>query len=274
MAALTTLAALLRCRNEVDERRSAGCARALSYPRGEQSLSGAERGRPVTDQPLPNDVLDALLGLSTPAVSNAIDALDVRPKIGFTAGPEIACQFPDLPVVVGYAVTVQVSAQEPPPPAEVIHRHTYWAYLASVPAPRVVVVKDMDAPSGQGAFLGEVNGAIHRGLGCVAAVTDGGFRDLPELRALGLQVFGPAPVTSAGYMHIVGFGAPVRIGRLLVRSGDLLHADVHGVLQVPLDAAARIPETAGAIRRGELEVLDLYHSGRFTLETLKQIRPR
>jgi 4-hydroxy-4-methyl-2-oxoglutarate aldolase len=196
------------------------------------------------------------------------------PKIGFTAGPEIACQFPDLPVVVGYAATVQVSAQASPPPGNAIHRHDYWTYLESLPAPRIVVVKDMDTPAGQGAFLGEVNGAIHRGLGCVAAITDGGFRDVPQLRKLGLQVFGPAPVTSAGYMHIVAFGAPVRVGRLLVRSGDLLHADEHGVLQVPAEVAARIPEAAASIRRGELEVLELYHAGQFTLERLKQVRPR
>jgi 4-hydroxy-4-methyl-2-oxoglutarate aldolase len=75
-------------------------------------------------------------------------------------------------------------------------------------------------------------------------------------------------------MHIVNFGTPVRVGRLLVQSGDVLHGDEHGVLQVPTAVAAQIPDTAARIRQGELQVIELYRSGRFTLDALKQIRPR
>ena len=111
------------------------------------------------------------------------------------------------------------------------------------------MVHDQDDPKAVGAFLGEVNGAIHRGLGCVAAVTDGGIRDVDELRAMGLQVFAPSVITSAGYMHIVDFGGPVKVGGLLVRSGDLLHGDRHGVLSVPHEVVARIPDAAAPLPR-------------------------
>jgi 4-hydroxy-4-methyl-2-oxoglutarate aldolase len=217
-----------------------------------------------------SELLEELRGLSTPAVANAIDALDLRSKLGFSPGPGFGGMFPELGPVVGFAATVVVSAQ----PDSGVHRHQYWEYLASVPAPRIVVVYDQDDDAAQGAFLGEVNGAIHRGLGCVAALTNGGVRDLPELLDLGLQVFGGSPITSAGYMHIVSFGAEVPIGRLTVRSRDLLHGDQHGVLLVPDDAVERIPAAAADIRRKELEVVDLYRSGHFDLARLKEIRPR
>ncbi|MDE3076447.1 MAG: RraA family protein [Chloroflexota bacterium] len=218
--------------------------------------------------------LQALRELSTPAVANAVDALDVRPKVGFAVRPEIACQFPDFPPMVGFAATVMVSAGHPADPDHTPHRHRYWEYLDGMPKPLIAVIHDMDEPKGQGAFLGEVNGAIHRGLGCVGAVTDGGFRDVEELRALGLQLFAPYPVPLAGYMHIVDFGMAVRVGGLLIRPGELLHGDRHGVITVPPEAVGRIPAAAAQVRSRELEVVELYRSGRFSLEELKRRRPR
>lgn len=218
--------------------------------------------------------LSMLAALSTPAVANAIDALDLRPKTGFATDPSIICQFREMASVVGYAATLTVSADHADETGAAPHRHRYWEYLESLPKPIIVVVHDADDRKGQGAFLGEVNGTIHRGLGCIAAVTDGGYRDVPELRALGLQVFAPFTVTSAGYMHIVDFGRPVRVGGLLVRPGDILHGDRHGLISVPPEAVDRIPDTAAAVRQKELEIVDLYASGRFSLDQLKRLRPR
>jgi regulator of RNase E activity RraA len=45
-------------------------------------------------------------------------------------------------------------------------------------------------------------------------------------------------------MHIVDFGAPVEIFGLPIRSGDLLYADVHGVVSIPIEIATRVPEAA------------------------------
>ena len=188
--------------------------------------------------------------------------------------PEITCRFPELGVRAGYAATVVVSAQSLADGARAVHRHRYWEYLESVPSPRIVVVHDADEPRAVGAFLGEVNGAIHRGLGCVAAITDGGIRDVSELRSMDLQTFASSVITSAGYMHIVDFGVPVNVGGLQVRSGDLLHVDQHGVVSVPIEVAGRIPATAAQIRKRELEVVDLYRSGAFDLDALKRIRPQ
>ncbi len=53
--------------------------------------------------------------------------------------------------------------------------------------PRMVVIEDLDDPPAVGSFWGEVNGNIHRALGCVGAVTNGGVRDLNEVRALGFH---------------------------------------------------------------------------------------
>ena len=42
---------------------------------------------------------------------------------------------------------------------------------------------------------------------------------------------------SHAYAHIVEFGEPVEIGGLKISSGDLLHGDRHGVVNIPLSVA-------------------------------------
>ena len=65
----------------------------------------------------------------------------------------------------------------------------WWDFVMSIPAPRVIVVHDIDEPRGQGAQWGEVQANIHRALGCVGVVTDGSVRDLDEVRALADKAF-------------------------------------------------------------------------------------
>jgi regulator of RNase E activity RraA len=69
-------------------------------------------------------------------------------------------------------------------------------------------------------------------------------------------------------MHIVDFGAPVEIFGLPIRSGDLLFADCHGVVSIPLGIAARIPGVASEIRAKEQAIIDLCESPEFSVERL------
>jgi len=67
-------------------------------------------------------------------------------------------------------------------------------------------------------------------------------RDLDEVEPLGFHFFASHIAVSHAYVHIVEVGTPVRVGGLTVRPGDLLQGDKHGVINIPLDLAARIPE--------------------------------
>jgi regulator of RNase E activity RraA len=71
-------------------------------------------------------------------------------------------------------------------------------------------------------------------------------------------------------MHIVDFGTPVEIFGLPVKPGDLLYADIHGVVSIPHEIAARIPEAAARIRTKEREIIDLCQSPGFSLKKLVQ----
>jgi 4-hydroxy-4-methyl-2-oxoglutarate aldolase len=208
---------------------------------------------------------------TTPTLANAIETFNVRPRTaGFTAG-RIRCVFPELGPMVGYAVTATCRAAAPPPPEAQARRAALWRAIEAVPAPRIVVIQDLDEPAGVGAFWGEVQSTIHHALGCAGTVTNGGVRDLDEVRALGFHFFAGSVVVSHAYVHLVDVGGPVEIDGLPVRTGDLLHADQHGVLSIPHDVADRLDDAVEQVNRHEREVLDYCRRPDFTQEGLDAI---
>lgn len=212
---------------------------------------------------LTRDELAALARLSTPALSNAIETFGGRPNNRGFAGPEIRPIFPELGTLVGYACTLRIAADHPDAAGGGGAPLAYWEYVARSPGPKVVVVQDLD-PEPVGAFWGEVNSTVHKALGCLGTVTRGGVRDLEEMRQNGFHAFASAVLVSHAYVHVVDFGAPVQIGRLHVRPGDLIHADRHGVLVVPTEIARDLPRAASEIERLEREIIDCCRGADFT----------
>ena len=90
-----------------------------------------------------------------------------------------------------------------------------------VPAPRVIVVEDLDDPPGLGSFWGEVNANMHKAMGCVGAVTNGSVRDLDEVEPLGFHFFASHIAVSHAYVHIVEVGTPVQHRRAHSAPGRL-----------------------------------------------------
>ena len=108
-------------------------------------------------------------------------------------------------------------------------------------------MQDVASRPGLGSLVGAVHMNILRALHCVGVVTNGAVRDIPAAESAGFHFFAGSVTVSHAYVHIVEFGRPVEVGGLKIRSGDLLHGDVHGVQSIPLDIAARIPPVAAKI---------------------------
>jgi 4-hydroxy-4-methyl-2-oxoglutarate aldolase len=117
----------------------------------------------------------------------------------------------------------------------------WWHFVESLPAPKIIVVADIDRIPGTGALLGEIHARIAQALGCVAYVTNGTVRDLAGLKAAEFQCFESGTSVSHAYAHIIEFGEPVDLGGLTISTGDLLHGDCHGVHAVPLEIADELP---------------------------------
>ena len=148
-----------------------------------------------------------------------------------------------------------------------VDRTDWWETIGLLPVPRIAVFQDLDADSGA-STIGEVHAAILKALRCEAVITNGSVRDIPAVSAMNFPMYAPAVSVSHSYMHIVDFGAPVEIFGLAVRSGDLLFADCHGVVSIPLEIAARIPDVASEIRAREQAIIHLCQSPEFSVEKL------
>src|SRR5438552_11352831 len=221
--------------------------------------------------------IEALRKITSPSVANAIETFKVRPRDEGNLSSDIRALFAEMGPMVGYAVTALIRAERGPIEGHRASVFGWWDFIQTIPAPRVVVVHDLDDPRGQGAQWGEVQANIHRALGCVGVVTDGSVRDLDEVRVLGFQFYAAHVSVSHAYVHMVDFGLPVKVGSLWVKPGDLVHADQHGVVSIPADIAARIPEAVAKIEADERTIISLCQAADFSADKLKdlykQIRP-
>lgn len=207
----------------------------------------------------------------SPAIANAIETFDIRSRNSGFMGPEIVCRFPELPPIVGYAATGKIRASIPAPQdPETVGREQWYAHIESLPAPRIIVLQDMDQPP-RGSFWGEVNGNIHYALGAIGVITDGGVRDLDEVRELGFQFVAKELLVSHAYVHLVEAGGPVTVGGLTVQPGALLHADQHGVIEIPHEIAAEVAAAAQAVEDRERAVINYAKSDGFTSKGLLEL---
>lgn len=216
--------------------------------------------------------LDALRELDTCIVANAVETFHVRLRnTGFT-NASIRCMFEDAPPMVGYAVTARLRCDEPPLKGGTFRdRSDFWNSILQVPAPRILVLEDLDHPPGRGAFIGDVHAAILRALGCVGYVTNGAVRELPSVRKMGIQLFAGSVAVSHAYAHIFDVGANVCIAGMDVHPGELLHGDRHGVLSIPLEIARDVPRVAAAMQVEEQKVIDFCRSSSFSVAELSEV---
>jgi len=225
---------------------------------------------PSSNHDLSREELDRLRQYDTCTLSNAIERLNIRPRNeGFIIGA-VTCRFPQLPPVIGYAVTARMRSSTMPVTGSCYYEHPdWWRYVASLAGPRILVIEDADRSRGVGALIGEAYARISRALGCVACVTNGAVRDVPGIEALGYQLFAGSLSVSHAYAHVVEFGEPVEIGGLRISPGDLLHGDLHGVHMIPIGAARALPGAAEQVLRGDRLVIDLTERKDFSVGMLQ-----
>ena len=219
-------------------------------------------------------LLEKLRAVDTPTICNALEIIDSKYRTtGFTTKP-LVCPFPDLPPIVGYARTATIRSthsNEAEGKAGKAQRVAYYEYVASGgPAPSVMIIQDLDgADIGFGAFWGEVQSAVHRGLGCEGVVTDGCIRDIPQW-APNFQALAGSVMPSHAWVHLADFGKQVRVSGMIVRSGDLIHADRHGACVIPHAVAAKIPAACDLLARKEAVILGVARAPGFNIEQLRE----
>lgn len=219
-----------------------------------------------------NALLNLLRSVDTPTVCNAIEvAQGQRGFNDFTRGTLLSSA-PEEPAIVGYAVTAKIAALAPPDePADVTRtqRMAYYKAMAEAPQPSVAVIEDEDHPECIGAYWGEVNTTIHKGFGMSGALTNGVMRDLGDL-ADQFPVVAASIGPSHGFVHVTALNTPVNIMGLTVRPGDLIHADRHGALVIPVDVVDQLAAAIDRMQQTEQLILGPAREPGFNFEKFEE----
>jgi 4-hydroxy-4-methyl-2-oxoglutarate aldolase len=215
--------------------------------------------------------IEELKQFTTPTIANALELLGSWDRFSGIMSPRIRPLFADMKPVVGYACTSLLTARQRAHGKLYADWPDYWRYVLTVPEPRISVGQDIDPAPSVGSIWGEVQANIHLALGCVGAVAEGAMRDLGEMHALGFPCFARDVTISHGFAHFVDFGKPVDVGGVIVKSGDLIHADRHGVMVVPHEAAPHLSKLCRMIVHAESRLLAIVKDRQnFSIEVLTQ----
>ena len=190
-------------------------------------------------------------------IADALDILSARP---FNAGyllPEIKQLLPrGRKTFVGFAATGKLCNSHPPKEEQKENMIQYYAHVQSMCRPCISVVEDID-PYPQGSIWGGINVLQHKALGCIAGITNGAIRDVYELEEhQDFGFYGTCFTTNRGHQHIVDYNCPVNVGGMTIYPGDLIAADMQGVIVIPKEVVPRLIEACQANVDGERPLVD------------------
>ncbi|MCC4796851.1 acyl transferase [Enterovibrio norvegicus] len=215
---------------------------------------------------------ELLISVDTPTVCNAIEvAQGKRGFNDFTRGT-LQASAPENPAIVGYAKTAMIAALEPSRlPADDVKklRMDYYRYMSEAPFPSLAVIEDLDFPDAIGAFWGEINTNVHKGLGLSGVLTNGVMRDLGDLPEEFLVLAGSVG-PSHGFVHIESIGEPVEVFGLRVSHGDLIHADRHGAVVIPTDIIPLLADAIETLLRNEQIILKAAREEGFNFDRFEE----
>ncbi len=226
---------------------------------------------------MPNDPstedLEALRAFDTPTICNALEPLvPERHGFGYTSKP-LVCPRPELPPIVGYARTATIRALHPTErdaEAALEARLAYYRHMAETPHPTITVIQDLDPSPGYGAWWGEVHTNVHKGLGSQGVITDGSIRDI-DVCAEGFQMLAGSIGPSHAFVHCVDWAITVTVAGMVVRPGDIVHADRHGAVVVPPEMVREIPATVERQAAAEAVLIGASQKPGFKYEILADI---
>lgn len=216
--------------------------------------------------------LTELAKYDTPTVCNVIELFDVRPRnTGYMNHSIMAC-FPQMPPMVGYALTSTFRSFSPPRGDDV------YASLAkqveafeTLPGPGVVVFQDIDEPTTAATF-GEVMCTTYKSFGAKGLITSGTGRDLDQVEAIDFPCFTNGTTCAHGYCHIMNVNTPVSVGGLVIYPADLLHGDRNGVSTIPHEIASEVADACKELMAAEDIVLNYVKNGSPTPQGFSEAR--
>jgi regulator of RNase E activity RraA len=186
---------------------------------------------------------EQLMGVSTATLCTALFKRGLRNQFIQDVRP----LNPALPNMVGPAYTLRyIPAREDLNPISVFQdpKHPQRVAVEQCPPGAVLVIdsrKDARAASAGGILVARL---MQRGVAGV--VTDGGFRDSPEIAKYTMPAYHqrPSAPTNLTLHQALDLNVPIGCGDVAVFPGDIMVGDAEGVVVIPAHLAAEVAAEA------------------------------
>jgi regulator of RNase E activity RraA len=203
-----------------------------------------------------------LIEFDTPTVANGVELLHARDPSGGFMGPDVRALTPEMGVRVGVAVTARMDTTSPGtdrPGSLFIEWLQVMEEAArgdgTGPCPVIAVMESVGPRVYHTVTIGDGMATGMKLAGCSGFVTNGSIRDIEGVRAVPMACWGYGLAAMHGRLRWLDVNSPVCIDGITVRPGDVIHADVNGVIVIPPELADQAFEKAQQVRESEARSL-------------------
>ena len=147
---------------------------------------------------------------------------------------------PDAPRLVGPAFTLRyIPAREDLNPISVFRDQAHPQRRAIEECPRGAVMVIDSRKDARAASAGSILIARLMQRGCAGIVTDGGFRDSPDIARLAIPAYHERPASPTNLTHhqAIDIDVPIGCGDAPIFPGDVIVGDAEGVVAIPAHLA-------------------------------------
>ncbi len=197
-------------------------------------------------------LLEPLADFDTALLANTLDYLagSPPPHERYLSG-DIQSLTPSLGPTVGVAMTITIDSSTPGGVPDAEGYYTLLRAIEVSPDPVVLVIKAGGSRPSHECVLGDGMAKMLHSVGCVGVVTDGGVRDIEGILTVPFGVYARGRTVHHCALRYSGCNQPVTVGGVTLAPGDIIHANIGGVITVPGEQLDRLPARATAMRAFE-----------------------